>query len=40
MQKVSEGVFLFTPSNFEIGIDLQQADEKKDRSLPAFFDKR
>ncbi|HHX26621.1 MAG TPA: cell division protein SepF [Firmicutes bacterium] len=40
MQKVSEGVFLFTPSNFEIGLDLPEGEEKKDRPLPSFFDKR
>jgi cell division inhibitor SepF len=40
MQKVSEGVFLFTPSNFEIGLDLPEEEEKKDRPLPSFFDKR
>jgi cell division inhibitor SepF len=39
MQKVSEGVFLFTPSNFEIGLDLPEGDDKKDRPLPSFFDR-
>jgi cell division inhibitor SepF len=40
MQKVSEGVFLFTPSNFEIGLDLSDGEGKGDRPLPPFFDKR
>lgn len=40
MQRVSEGVFLFTPSNFEIGLDLPEGEEKRDSPLPSFFDKR
>jgi len=40
MQKVSEGVFLFTPSNFEIGLDLPEGEEKRERNLPPFFHRR
>ncbi|NLJ60474.1 MAG: cell division protein SepF [Firmicutes bacterium] len=40
MQKVSEGVFLFTPSNFEIGLDLPEGVEQGAKPLSPFFDKR
>ena len=40
MQKVSEGVFLFTPSNFEIGLDLPEEEEDIADALSPFFDKR
>lgn len=40
MQKVSEGVFLFTPSNFEIGLDLPEGEANAENSLPPFFDRR
>lgn len=40
MQKVSEGVFLFTPSNFEIGLDLPEGQENVGRPLSPFFDRR
>ncbi len=39
MQKVSEGVFLFTPSNFEIGLDLPEGEGNADESLPPFFNR-
>ena len=37
MQKISGGVFLFTPSNFEIGLDLQATEKQQDNVLSSFF---
>jgi cell division inhibitor SepF len=39
IQRVSEGVFLFTPSSFEIGLDLPEGEETWDKLVTPFFNK-